>query len=96
MTSATEDLLQAIRLWISAAPEPGPAPDWAVIRSALSRASDLDLRAVLSEFFDVEPVVLEVKDVVAGHAVLSQELRGQMAEALMFHGFDEEADEFIG
>jgi hypothetical protein len=96
MNSVAEDLLQAIRTWVSAAPEPGPTSDWVVIQSGLSRASDLDLRAVLSEFFDVEPVVLEVRDIVARRAVLSQELRSQMAEALIFHGFDDEAATFIG
>lgn len=95
VTLMAPDLLRAIRAWVSSAPEPGPAADWAVIQSGLLRANDSDLDAVLGEFFDCEPIVLEVKDVVLSRNVLPVSLRSRLAEALIFHGYDEEASAYI-
>ena len=95
MTLMAADILRAIRAWVSNAPEPGSAADWAVIQSGLLKANDSGLSAVLGEFFDCEPVVLEVRDVVLNRSSLPTSLRSQLAEALIFHGHDEEASAFI-
>ena len=78
------------------APTPGPTADLVTIRSGLLRATDGELESILREFFDCEPIVSEVHDVVKRRTTpLPEGLRQQMAEALLFHGFDDDASRFM-
>ena len=90
------ELSQVIRDWISEAPSPGPTADLVAIRSGLLRATDSELAAILQEFFDVEPIVVEVNEVVSGRdSPVTEDLRKRLVEALLFHGMDDAASEFL-
>ena len=90
------ELASLIRTWIADAPSPGPAADFAMIQSGLLRASDAELEAILREFFDCEPIVVEVNEVVSARdASPSEGLRKQLVEALVFHGLDDAASAYL-
>lgn len=90
------ELALLIRTWIADAPEPGPAADFAMIQSGLLRANDAELERILREFFDCEPIVTEVYDVIRDRAApIPDGLRKQLVEALIFHGLDDAATPYI-
>jgi hypothetical protein len=94
--SMANELVQVIRAWIADAPSPGPTADLVTIRSGLLRADDADLEVILKEFFDVEPIVIEVNDVIAERSKpIAEGLRRRLVEALLFHGLDDAASPYL-
>lgn len=90
------ELAQVIRSWIAEAPSPGPTADLVTIRSGLLRATDAELEEILREFFDCEPIVVEVNDVVSErNKPVPDSLRSRLVEALLFHGLDDAASSLM-
>lgn len=70
--------------------EPG---DFAVLLSLVAEISDSEISAVLSEFFDIEPLTMAIFDQFRAQGTeWSRATRQKLLEALIFCGYDEEAD----
>lgn len=92
MDAGTE-LTRRVREWVArpAGQGLGPAED-AVVRSLICAADEADLSLLLREFFDCEPVAMAVHDAFLERgAMWPRGLREQLAEALLFHGRDDDA-----
>lgn len=72
------------------------AADTAVLRSLVNTASKGALLATLKEFFDFEPLPVVLYERFHSDGVnWPRALREQLAEALVFSGLDEEAQDVI-
>lgn len=88
------ELLVRIREWVKrAGGQRASDAEIAVLRSMVLGADDAVLECALRDLFDSEPVALAVLEVFLERGrSWPTPLRESLAQALLFHGFDREAE----